>query len=116
MIHWEFIPKGRAVDADIYCQQLERVHEILRHTYPAFVNRNRVLLQQDNVRPHTAQTETIMGKIQALGVIELLPHPTCSPDLVPSNFRLIRSTAHFLRGRNFDNIEAVEMGLVEFFA
>ena len=50
VIHWEFVPNGRAVDADLYSQQLERVHKILRRRYPALVNRNRVLLQQDNAR------------------------------------------------------------------
>ena len=54
LIHWEFVPNGYAVNADIYSQQLEQVHEILRWRYPALVNQNRVLLEQDNVRPHTA--------------------------------------------------------------
>ena len=54
VIHLEFVPNGRAVDADLYSQQLERVHEILRRRYSALVNRKRVLLQQDNERPHTA--------------------------------------------------------------
>ena len=34
VIHWNFIPNGRAVDADLYSQQLEIVHEILRRRYP----------------------------------------------------------------------------------
>ena len=49
--------------------------------YPAVVNRNQTLLQQDNARPHTA-TLTIQ-KIQELGGIELLPYPAYSPDVVP---------------------------------
>ena len=60
--HWEFVPNGHAVDADLYSQQLERVHRILRRRYPALINRNRVLLQQDNARPHTART--IMAKFR----------------------------------------------------
>ena len=103
VIHWEFVPNGRAVDTDLYSQQLERVHEILRRRDPALVNWNRVLLQQDNVRPHTARTT--LTKIQELGGIELLSHPAYNPDL-----------AHLLRGRNFENIEAEEVGLTEFFA
>ena len=54
VIRWEFVPHGRTVDVDLYSQQLGRVHEILRWRYPALVNRNRVLLQQDNVRAHIA--------------------------------------------------------------
>ena len=113
VIHWEFVPNGCAIDADLHSRQLERVHEILRRRYPSLVTRNRVLLQQDNARPHTARTTT---KIQELGGIELLPHPAYSPDLAPSDYHLLRSIAHFLRGRNFENIEAVEMGVAEFFA
>ena len=65
VIHWEFVPNGHAVDVDLYSQQLERVHEILRRRYPALFDRNRVLLQQDNMR-------TTMTKIQELEGIELL--------------------------------------------
>lgn len=60
--------------------------------------------------------ELTPAKIQELGGIELLPHPAYSPDLAPSDYHLFRSMAHFLRRRNFDNIEAVQVGLAEFFA
>ena len=48
VIYCEVVPNGRAVDADLYSQQLERVHGILRWRYPALVNWNRVLLQQES--------------------------------------------------------------------
>ena len=50
-----------------------------------------------------------MTKIQDLEGIKLLPHPAYSPDLEPSDYHLFRSTAHFLRGRNFESIETVEV-------
>ena len=93
---------------------MEGVYEILRQSYPALVNQNRVLLQQDNARPHT--TRTTMTKLQELGEIELLPHPAYSPDLAPTDYHLFRSMAHFLCGRNFENVEAVEVPLAEFLA
>ena len=108
------VPNGRAVDADLYFQQLEGAHEILRRRYPALVNRNRVLLQQDNVRPHTART--MMTKIQELGGIELLSPPAYSPDFAPSDCHVLRSISQFLHGRNFENLETVKMGFTEFFA
>ena len=107
VIHWEFVPNGRAVNADLYSQQLERVHEILRRRYSALIGRNRVILLQDNARFHTART--ILTKIQELGGMELLPHPAYSPDLAPSVDYLFRFITHFLRGRNFENIKAVEV-------
>ena len=39
-----------------------------------------------------------------------------NPDLAPSDYHMFRSMAHFLRGRNFESIEAVEVDLGEFFA
>ena len=49
VIHSEFVPNGRAVDAVLYSQELGRVHEKLRQRYHALVNRNRVILQQDPI-------------------------------------------------------------------
>ena len=85
-----------------------------RTRYPALAKRNRVLLQQDNARPHTAWTN--MTKIQELGGNELLPHPAYSPNLVPSDYLLFWSMAHFLCGGKFKNNEAVEVDYTKFFA
>ena len=57
-----------------------------------------------------------MTKIQELREIELLPHPAYILDLIPSDYHLFRSMAYLSRGRNFENIEAVEAVLAEFFA
>ena len=88
----EFIPNGCAFDVDLY-SLLERVHEISRPRYAALVNRNRVFLQQGNARSHTARTART--KIQELGGIELL---SC-----------VSIHGPFLRGSNFNSIEAVEV-------
>ena len=50
-----------------------------------------------------------------MGEIELLSNAAYSPDLLPSDYHLFLSMAHFLRGINFENFEAVEVGLTEFF-
>ena len=55
VIHYELVPNGRAVNADLYSEQLERVHQVIRQLYPALVNRGRVLLQHDNARPHVSR-------------------------------------------------------------
>ena len=57
-----------------------------------------------------------MTKIQEFGGIELLPHSAYRPDLPTFDHHQFRSMAHFLCGRNFEIIEAVEVGLTEFFA
>jgi [histone H3]-lysine36 N-dimethyltransferase SETMAR len=110
VIHFELVPEGRAVNANLYTQQLDRVYAVLCERYPALVNRNRVLLQHDNAPAHTARLTR--GKVQELQGIEVLPHPAYSPDLAPSDYHLFRAMAHFLKGRQFDSVEEVEQGAV----
>ena len=114
VIHFELVREGLAINAELYSQQLERMYAVLGERYPALVNRKRVLLQQDNARPHTAHIT--QEKIEELEGIELLPHPAYSPDLAPSDYHLFRSMAHFLRGRRFENDGQVEEACREFFA
>ena len=106
VIHFELIPNSISVDADLYCAQLDRMYQKLKLKYPALVNRKRVVLQQDNAKPHTAK-KTI-DKIIKWESFELLPHPAYCPDLAPSDYHLFRSMAHFLRGRSFNDLDEVE--------
>jgi hypothetical protein len=43
------------INAEVYPQQLEKLYMVLLEKYTAVVNRKRVLLQQDNARPHTVK-------------------------------------------------------------
>lgn len=113
VIHFELVPDGKSINADLYSQQLERIYAALQKKYPGLVNRKLGLLLQDNAKPHTAK-KTI-EKIEELEGIELLPHPAYSPDLAPSDYYLFRSMAHYLQGRHFNNQEDVENGCREFF-
>lgn len=113
-IYFELVPDGRAINADLYSQQLERMQAAVARKYPGLVRRRRVLLQQDNAPAHTARST--QQKLQELEGIELVEHPAYSPDLAPSDYHLFRSMAHFLRGRTFANLQDVEAGVNEFFA
>ena len=55
-----------------------------------------------------------MNKIKELDGFELLPHPPYSPDLAPSDYYIFRPMAHFLRGRQFKNVEDVKIGVQAF--
>lgn len=114
LIYFELVPNGVGITADIYSEQLEKVYAVLAQRYPALINRGKILIQQDNARPHVARKTR--QTIENLDGIELLPHPAYSPDLAPSDYYLFRSMAHFLRGRDFTNIREVETGIREFFA
>ena len=65
--------------------------DLLEH-YPAAVKQKRVILQQDNSRPHTLKIT--MDKIKELNGIE--PHPLYSPDLAHSDYYLFKFMADFL--------------------
>jgi histone-lysine N-methyltransferase SETMAR len=103
------VPDGCTINAEGYSQQLEKIYMVLLEKYPALVNRKRVLLQQDNARPHTAKKT--FQKIEELEGIELLPHPAFSSDLAPSDYYLFRSMAQFLRGKKFQSVADVEVAV-----
>ena len=113
VLHFELVPDGRAVDAELYCQQLDRVYDKLKQKYPTLVRRNRALFQQDNAKSHTAKTTK--EKFDELEDVEILPHPAYSPDAAPSDDGLFRSMEHFLRGRRFETFDQVEEACQELF-
>ena len=113
VIHFELVPNGCSINAELYSQQLDRMYAALQLIYLAVINRRRALFLQDNAKPHTANRTK--EKIEELVGIELLPHPAYSPDLAPSDYHLFRSMAHFLRGKRFNNAEEVKNGCRVFF-
>jgi histone-lysine N-methyltransferase SETMAR len=106
------VPDGRTINAEVYSHQLEKMYTILLEKYKALVNRNRVLLQQDNARPHTAKKT--LQIIEELEGIELLRHPAFSPDLEPSDYCLFRSMDQFLCGKKFQSLVDVEVAVEEY--
>jgi histone-lysine N-methyltransferase SETMAR len=112
LIYYELVTHGRTINAEVYSKKLEKMYTVLLEKYPALLNRKRVLLQQDNARPHTAKKT--LQKIEELEVIELLPHPAFSPDLAPSDYYLFHSMAQFHRGKKFQSVADVEVAVEEF--
>ena len=86
-IHWELLPEGGTITAEVYSEQLQRVHDQLTVTRPAVVNRKTVFFLEDNARPHVAKI--VGGKLRSLGW-ERLVHPPYSPDIAPSDYHLFR--------------------------
>lgn len=113
IVHFEVLKPGQTVNADLYCEQLDRVHQSLMAKWPAIVNRKGVILQHDNARPHCAKRT--LEKINALGW-EVLPHPPYSPDIAPSDFHLFRSLQHFLCDKKYENMDALQKALSTYFA
>lgn len=96
--NYEILKPGETITAELYCQQLDRLHKQLLVKRPGLVNRKEVILQHDNARPHAAKLN--QEKIKQLNW-EVLPHPPYSPDIAPSDFYLFRSMQHCMKNKNF---------------
>ena len=90
VIHFELIPNGKSIESKLYSAQLDCMYGKLKE------NRQRVLLQLDNAKPHTSIITK--EKIEKLGGIEILSYPAYNTNLVPSDYYLFRSMPHYLCG------------------
>ncbi|GFX01137.1 histone-lysine N-methyltransferase SETMAR [Trichonephila clavipes] len=88
IVQFEVLKPGEAVNADLYCEQLDRLNQSLIEKYPAIINTKGVILQHDNARPQCARKT--LEKINGLGW-EVLSHAPYSPDIAPTDFHLFRS-------------------------
>ena len=52
VIHYRFFNNGETVDSNVYCQELEEVHQKLALQHPALINRKGPIILHDNARPH----------------------------------------------------------------
>ncbi|CAF4641069.1 unnamed protein product [Rotaria socialis] len=106
IIHWELLPNGCTITAELYCQQLDRVAEKLKG------KQDRIYYLHDNAKPHVAKSA--YEKLLKLGWITI-PYPPYSPDLAPADYHLFRSLYHHLREKNFDDENDVKMDIINFF-
>ena len=107
IIHWEILPVGCTITADLYYQQLDRVAAKLHG------KQNRIYLLHDNARSHIAKSTH--EKLLKLGWITR-PHPPYSPDLAPTDYHLFRSLSNNLAEKNFDDDNDLKMSLTNFFS
>lgn len=112
IIHFELLPANQTITSEVYCAQLERLSQVLKEKEPALVNRKGVILHHDNARPHCSRIT--LEKLRELGW-EVLPQPSYSPDISPSDFHLFRSLQNFLAGKKFKNEELLKNALDDFF-
>ena len=106
IIHWEILPDGCTITADLYCQQLNRVAAKLKG------KQDRIYFLHDNARPHVAMWTR--QKLLSLGWITI-PHPPYSPDLVPTDYHMYRSLSNYLREKKFNDESQIKMDLLNFF-
>jgi histone-lysine N-methyltransferase SETMAR len=106
MLFWDYkgpileyyMPRGLSTNSKSYCDLLQN------HLKPAIRSKRRgvlssgVLLQHDNVRPHTGRATA--KKIMDLR-LECILHPAYSPDLAPSDYHVFGPLKEALGGKKF---------------
>ena len=107
VMHREFVPQGRAVNARLYRDILRRMRETVRRCRrDLWRNRHHQFwLQHDNAAPHRAN---IVCNFCDQTSMKIVPHPPYSPDLAPSDFFLFARIKKELRGVRFPTVEALE--------
>ncbi|KFD66984.1 hypothetical protein M514_20850 [Trichuris suis] len=112
IIHFKFLKAGQPITADNYCHLLEAIMEKLLKKRTALANRRRVIVLQDNARPHA--TRKTLQKISELGM-EPLPHPPYSTDLSPTDYHLFKHLEFHLRSKIFGNQTDLKNDILQFF-
>lgn len=113
VVYFEFLPRNRTINSIVYCRQLDSLNEAIIQKRPELVDPKRVVLHHDNAKPHTSLMTR--EKISQLGW-EVLPHPSYSPDLAPSDFHLFLSLQNSMRAMRFNSDEDLKQHIVQFFA
>ncbi|CAF4865640.1 unnamed protein product [Rotaria socialis] len=106
IIHWELLPTGCTITADLYCKLLGRVAAKLQG------KQDKIYFLHDNARPHIAKSTR--EKLLKLGWITV-PHSPYSPDLAPTDYHLYRSPSNHLNEKKFDGEKHLKMDLADFF-
>jgi len=97
----EFLEHGQTITAARYVQTLHKLCRALRDKRPG---RNIIILH-DNARPHAAHLT--LEAIAKMGW-EVLPHPSYSPDVAPSDYHLFRFVRDQLHGQRYETTEAIQ--------
>ena len=113
ILYYELLQQRQTVTAERYCEQLNRLNEILDEKRPFVGQGTRpVKLLHDNARPHVAKS--VRDTLTSLRW-EALRHVAYSPDLAPSDYHLFRSMNNALQGVRFQTLEEVKKWVDNFF-
>ena len=95
VIHHEYVPAGRTVNAKFKVEVLKRLREHVRRARPELWAENAWILHQDNAPSDSAlDTHEFLAKIK----ITTMEHPPCSPDLAPCDFCLFPKVKKYYAG------------------
>ena len=98
----EFLERGQTIIAARYVQTLHKLRRALRDKRP----KRNIIILHDNARL-TSEAIAKMGW-------EVLPHPSYSPDLAPSDYHFFGFVKDQLRGR-YETTQAIQKQCVSVF-
>ena len=103
VIMLDFLAKKSTITGAYYANLLNQLRTAIREKRRGKLSKG-ILLQQDNARVHTCKIA--MDAVEQNGY-ELIPHPTYSLDLAPSDYFLFPNLKKDIRGRHFRSNEEV---------
>ena len=94
VIYYELLKPNEAITRERYRRRLMRLSRALREKRPQYEQRDeKVILQNEIARPHAAKpVKTYLETLKW----EVLPEPSYSPDISPSDYYLLRAMEHSL--------------------
>jgi len=95
----DYLEQGKTITGDYYASLLVKLRDAIKDKRRGKL-RNGVLLLHDNARSHSSRIAVASAKQCGF---ELLPHPSYSPDLAPSDFYLFPELKENIRGQVFDS-------------
>jgi len=112
IIHKEFVPPGRTVNAEFYKNVLDRLCKRIARVRPALWKDRSFFLLHDNAPAHTA---AIVTQFLARKMVPVLNHPPYSPDLSPPDYFLFPKLKMELKGHHFATVETIQKSVTQKF-
>ena len=106
VVHFEYAPDGQTVNKEYYLEVLRRLRDAVRRKRPTKWSSGDWHLHHDNAPPHSAH---LVQNFLAKHGIPQLRHPPYSPDLSPNDFFLFPRLKRHLKGRRFEDTEAIKV-------
>lgn len=114
VLHYELLKAKETLNASHFSAQLRCLSDAIEEKRPFTDHGKRpVVLLHDGAKPRI--NGTVKNTLLALGW-EVLPHPSCSPDLAPTDYHLFRSMQDALADSQFETFEDVRKFIDDFIA
>ena len=111
LIRYGFLNPGETIISEKYTQQIDEMHWNLQHLQPDLVNRKGPVFLCDFAGLHV--TPPGLPKLNKSGY-QVLHHQPYSPDLLPTDYNLLKHVNNVLQGKCFHNQQEVENAFQEF--